>query len=58
MPKINLASPQTPPPPNRELHTRRLGSNVTMWFHTRTMGVRGHAPRIVFIKKTVQSGVF
>ena len=23
-----------------------------MWFHTRTMGVRGHAPRIVFyIKK-------
>ena len=21
-----------------------------MWFHTCTMGVRGHAPRIVFIK--------
>ena len=28
----------------------RLGSLVTMWFHTRTMGVRGHAPRIAFIK--------
>ena len=48
IPKINSASPQIHP--NRELHTRRLGSPVTMWFHTRTMGVRGHAPRIVFIK--------
>ena len=39
IPKINSASPQIPQ--NRELHTRRLGS-------TRTMGFRGHAPRIVF----------
>ena len=49
--KLFQLLPDPPPPPlNRELHTRRLGSPVTMWFHTRTMGVRGHAPRIVFIK--------
>ena len=25
-----------------------------MWFHTRTMEVRGHAPRIVFIKNSAR----
>ena len=35
IPKINSASPKIPP--NRELHTRRLGSPVTITFHTRTI---------------------
>ena len=42
----------------RELHTRRLGSAVMMWIHTRAKGVRGHAPPKKIMVKMVRSVFF
>ena len=42
----------------RELHYRRLGSDVMMWIHTRAKGVRGHAPPKKTMIKMVRSVCF